>query len=54
MNLTATSCVMFTTGIASIHLVNVSIVTNRNLNHTGALGKAPTMLISLITNDQER
>jgi hypothetical protein len=44
-NLTTSSCVIFTTGIASIYLVNVSIVMNRNLNPPGALGKAPTMSI---------
>jgi hypothetical protein len=53
-NLTATSCVMFTTDIASIHLVNVLIVTNRNMNPLGALGSAPMMLIPQIANDQER
>jgi hypothetical protein len=44
-NLTAASCVIFATGIAFIHLVNVSIATNRNLNPPGALGKMPTMSI---------
>jgi hypothetical protein len=44
-NLTAASCAMFTTGIASIHLVNVSIATNRNLNPLGSLGKTTMMLI---------
>jgi hypothetical protein len=44
-NLTAASCVMFTTGIASIYLVNVSIATNKNLKPPGALGKTPTMSI---------
>jgi predicted acyltransferase len=42
-NLTTASYVMFTTGIASIHLVNVFMVTNKNLNPPGALGKMPTM-----------
>jgi hypothetical protein len=31
-NLAVASYVMFTNGIAFIHLVNVSIATNRNLN----------------------
>jgi hypothetical protein len=53
-NLTAASCVMFTTGIASIHLVNVSMVTNKNLNPPGTLGKTPTMSIPHIAKDQER
>jgi hypothetical protein len=53
-NLTAASCVMFTTGVASIHLVNMSIVTNKNLNPPGALGKAPTMPIPQIAKGQER
>jgi hypothetical protein len=42
-NLTAASCVMFTTGVAYIHLVNVSIPTNKNLNPPRALGRMPTM-----------
>jgi hypothetical protein len=44
-NLTAFPCVMFTIGIASIHLVNVSIAINRNMNPPDALGKAPTISI---------
>jgi hypothetical protein len=39
------SCVMFTTGIASIHLVNVSITMNKNLKPLGALGNMPMMSI---------
>jgi hypothetical protein len=50
-NLIAVSLVMFTIGIASIHLVNVLIATNKNLNPPGALGKTPTMSISQIAND---
>jgi hypothetical protein len=46
--LTATSYVMFTTGIASIHLVNVSIMTDKNLNPPGDLGKTPTISIPQI------
>jgi hypothetical protein len=42
-NLTAASYVIFATDIASIHLVNVSITTNKNLNPPGALGKMPMM-----------
>jgi hypothetical protein len=45
MNLTDASCVMFTTGVASIHLVNVSMSTNKNLKPPAALGKMPTMSI---------
>jgi hypothetical protein len=44
-NLTAISCRMFTTGIASIYLVNMSITINKNLNPPGALGRTPMMLI---------
>jgi hypothetical protein len=44
-NLIAASCVMFTTGIASIHLVNVSIAMNRILNPPGALGRCPQCLL---------
>jgi hypothetical protein len=47
-NLTATSYMMFTTGIASIHLVNVSIVMNKNRNPLGALGKMPMISIPQI------
>jgi hypothetical protein len=53
-NLTAASYVMFTTSIASIHLVKVLITTNNNLNPPGALGKMPTMLIPQIAKGQER
>jgi hypothetical protein len=44
---------MFTTGIASIQLVNMSIVMNRNLNPPGALAKAPMMSIPQIVNGRE-
>jgi hypothetical protein len=44
-NLIATSCIIFTTDIASIYLVNVSIVMNKNLKPPGALGTMPTMSI---------
>jgi hypothetical protein len=53
-NLTAASYVMFTTGIASIHLVNVSLVTNKNLKPPGALGRTPMMSIPQIVKDQKR
>jgi hypothetical protein len=53
-NLIAASCVIFTTGIAFIHLVNVSIAMNKNLNPPGALGKMTTMLIYKIAKGQER
>jgi hypothetical protein len=39
MNLTIASCVMFTTGVASIHLVKVLMPTNKNLKPPGALGR---------------
>jgi hypothetical protein len=42
-NLIASSYVMFTTGVASIHLVNISMLTNKNLNPPGALGRMLTM-----------
>jgi hypothetical protein len=44
-NLTAASFVIFATGIASIHLVNILIVTNKNLKPPGALGKMLMMSI---------
>jgi hypothetical protein len=49
-NLTDVSCVMFTTGIASIHLVNVSIARNKNLNPPVALGRMSTILFPQIAN----
>jgi hypothetical protein len=53
-NLTIASCVIFNTGIAFIHLVNVSITMNKNLNHLGALCKMLMMSISHIAKGQER
>jgi hypothetical protein len=53
-NLTVASCVMFTTRVASIHLVNVSMLTNKNLNPPGALGRMPMMSTPHITKGQER
>jgi hypothetical protein len=45
---------IFATGIASIHLVNVVITTNKNMNPPGALGKMPMMSIPQIAKGQER
>jgi hypothetical protein len=53
-NFTTASCVIFTTGIASIHLVNVSITTNKNLKPPDALGKMPMKSIPQIAKGQER
>jgi hypothetical protein len=53
-NLIAASYVVFTTGIASTHIVNVPIVMNKNLNPPGALGKTSTMSIPQIAKSQER
>jgi hypothetical protein len=47
-NLTAASYGIFTTGISSIHLMNVSIAMNKNLNPLGALGRIPTMSIPIL------
>jgi hypothetical protein len=44
-NLTAASWDIFTAQMTSIHLVNVSIPTNKYLKSPGALGKMPTMSI---------
>jgi hypothetical protein len=44
-NLTTASWVIFTAGMASIHLVNVSTLMNKYLNPPGAMGKMPTMSI---------
>jgi hypothetical protein len=54
INLTAASYVIFATGIASIHLVKVSMATNKNVNPLGALGKMPMMSILHIPKGQER
>jgi hypothetical protein len=47
-NLTTTSCFIFTIGVAYIHLVNVSMPMNKNLNPPRALGRMPTMSIPQI------
>jgi hypothetical protein len=52
--LAASSCVMFTTGVASIHLVIVSMLMNKNLKPLGALGRIPMMSIPDIAKGQER
>jgi hypothetical protein len=54
MNLTAAFCVMFTTGVASIHLVNVSMSTNKNLKPPGALGRMPMMSTPYTAKGHER
>jgi hypothetical protein len=53
-NLIVASYVIFATGITSIHLVNMSIATKRNLIPPGALGNTSTMSIPQIVHDQER
>jgi hypothetical protein len=53
-NLITASYVIFATGIASIHLVNVAIMMNKNLNPPGALGNMPTMSIPQIVKGLER
>jgi hypothetical protein len=46
--LSAASCVMFTTRVASIHLVNVSMPMNKNLKPPGDLERIPMMSIPQI------
>jgi hypothetical protein len=53
-NLTVPSYVIFTTGIASIHLVKVSIAMNKNMKPPSALDKMSTMSIPQIAKSQER
>jgi hypothetical protein len=45
--------VIFTAGMASIHLVNVSTPTNKYLNPPSALGKMTRMSIPQIAKGQE-
>jgi hypothetical protein len=45
---------MFTTGVASIHLVNVSMPKNKNLKSPEALGRIPMMSIPHIAKGHER
>jgi hypothetical protein len=52
-NLTTASWVIFTAGMASIHLVNVSTPTNKYLNPPSALGKMTRMSIPQIAKGQE-
>jgi hypothetical protein len=52
-NLTAASYVIFTTGVASIYLVNVSMLTNKNLKPPGAIGRTLTMSIPYTAKGQE-
>jgi hypothetical protein len=52
-NLTTTSWVIFTAGMASIHLVNVSIPINKYLKLPRALSKIPMMSIPQTAKGQE-
>jgi hypothetical protein len=52
-NLTAASYVIFTTGVASIYLVNVSMPTTKNLKPPGAIGRTLTMSIPYTAKGQE-
>jgi hypothetical protein len=52
-NLTAAPWVIFTVGMASIHLVNVSTLTNKYLKPPSVLGKMPTMSIPQTVKGQE-
>jgi hypothetical protein len=45
---------MFTTRVASIHLVNVFMPTNKNLKPHGALGRTLMMSIPHAAKGQER
>jgi hypothetical protein len=45
---------MFTIGVASIYLVNVSMPMNKNLKSPGALERTPTMSIPHTAKEQER
>jgi hypothetical protein len=45
---------MFTTGVAFIHLVNVSMPMNKNLKPLGALERILTMSIPHTAKGQER
>jgi hypothetical protein len=53
-NLTIASCVIFTIGMVSIHLVKVSIAMNKNLKPPGALGRTPTVSIPQIAKGKKR
>jgi hypothetical protein len=53
LDLTTSSWVIFTAGMASIHLMNVSTPTNKYLNPPGALGKIPMMSIPQIAKGHE-
>jgi hypothetical protein len=45
---------MFTTGVASIHLVNISMPMNKNLKPPGALERMPMMSTPHTAKDHER
>jgi hypothetical protein len=53
MDLTADFLLILTTGIASNHLVNLSMVTYRYRNHPTALGNGPRMSSPHMTNNHE-
>jgi hypothetical protein len=53
-NLIGASYVIFTTDITFIHLVNVSIVMNKNLKPPDALGKMSTISILQIAKGQDK
>jgi hypothetical protein len=52
-NMIAASWVIFTAGMASIHLVNMSTPANKYQNPPGAIGRMPIMLIPQIAKGQE-